>query len=65
MAFVGLGHYVVVVLHVGGSEASDIKLLYNVNLVLTKLGSRLVRFRLLKRMSMLLLESCMRKLALS
>jgi hypothetical protein len=26
MAFVGPGHYVVVVLHVGGSKASDIKL---------------------------------------
>jgi 8-oxo-dGTP pyrophosphatase MutT (NUDIX family) len=26
MAFVGHGHYVVVVLHVGGSKASDIKL---------------------------------------
>jgi 8-oxo-dGTP pyrophosphatase MutT (NUDIX family) len=26
MASVGLGHYVVVVLHVGGSKASDIKL---------------------------------------
>jgi 8-oxo-dGTP pyrophosphatase MutT (NUDIX family) len=26
MAFVGLGHYVVVVLHVGGSKISDIKL---------------------------------------
>jgi hypothetical protein len=26
MVSVGLGHYVVVVLHVGGSKASDIKL---------------------------------------
>jgi hypothetical protein len=35
--FCWTGHYVVVVLHVGGSKASDIKLVYNVSLVKVKL----------------------------
>jgi hypothetical protein len=60
MASLGLGHYVVVVLHVGGSSSS----FYNVNRVLVKLGSQLVQFCLTKSVSMLMFVSCTKKLAL-
>jgi hypothetical protein len=65
MASVGHGHYVVVVLHVGGSKPFDVKLVLQREPRSGKSGSLLAQSQLTKSMSILPFVSYMRKLALS
>jgi hypothetical protein len=64
MASVGLGRYVVLVLRVGGSKLSDVKLVLQREPRSGKTRFQLVRFHLTKNLSILSFESYMRKLAL-
>jgi hypothetical protein len=64
MASAGPGDYVVILLIVGRSKASDIKLVLVREPRLVKLGFLLVRFYMTKSLFMLLFASYMRKLVL-
>jgi hypothetical protein len=64
MASVGHGHYVVVVLHVGGSKASDINQVLQREPRAVKHGFLSVRSCLTKSVLMPLFASYLRKLAL-
>jgi hypothetical protein len=64
MAYVGPSNYVVVVVHVGGSKASNIKLVLQRESRTVKLCFLPVRFYLTKSMRTLRFMSCLKKLAL-
>jgi hypothetical protein len=65
MASVGPGHFVVVVLHIGGSKASDIQPFYSVSLALVKLGFLPVQYCLTRSLLMLLFVSYFKETGLT